>query len=133
MTDDIAAFIKIRLHEDQMSALDALKHWPPGDEIAGQVDSILVGAHIQRQNPQRTLRGVEAKRRLVDDLLAQDHFSNDRDWYGCQSLKEGPGDGPDVPTGRPCTCGRDEDVERRLRLIALEWSTHEDYRSEWTP
>lgn len=110
-----------------MAALDALKHWPPGDEIAGQVDSILVGAHINRQNPHRTLRGVEVKRRLIDEHAAERY--------------EYPRQGGE-PIGEPhchsCVTDRDQyepDPDAfpclTLRLLALEWSTHEDYRSEW--
>jgi hypothetical protein len=115
MTDDIVTFIKIRLHEDQTAALDALKHWPPGDEIAGQVESILVGAHVQRQNPHRVLRGVKAKRRILDDLHVK--ITDLEDAIGFEIDRDSSREASDL----------------LLRLLASEWSTHEDYRSEWTP
>lgn len=111
-TDDIVAFIKIRLHEDQTVASDALKHWPPGDEIAGQVDSILVGAHVHRQNPHRVLRGVEAKRTALA-LHAQGHE--------CPS-----------EVGEPNMSGWYESDCPTIRAQASEWSTHDDFRPGWT-
>lgn len=114
MTDDIVTFIKIRLHEDQVAAQDALKDWPPGDEIAGQVDSILVGAHVHRQNPQRALRGVKAKRRIVDDFWFAGGIAEVRDEQGI------------------VIAGGSDAVNSVLLLLASEWDTHPDFRPEWT-
>lgn len=106
---DIVAFIRARLYDDQFSAEIAAPEWPPGDEVAGQVESILVGAHAFRHDPARVLRGVKAKRRIVD------LWTTFLDGYD--------GDEWRLP----------EHARDTLRLLAFEWSTHEDYRAEWTP
>lgn len=78
------------------------------------------------------LADIEAKRLLIDDLIATPHFLHDGEWYGCQAVTVGTGDGPDLPTGRPCTCGRDEDVERRIKILAQPCAGREGWREEWT-
>lgn len=100
----------------------------------GYDDDLSNSIHIANYDPGRVLREVEAKRALVADLEAQKHFLNQYQWYGCDAMTDDPSgnpDLPDVPTGRPCTCGRDEDVKRRLGLLSSVWSDHPDYRSEW--
>ena len=149
--NDIAVFIKARIDDDERIALsvqDNSAPWTGQWKVDGEHalrtynDWVLAShhpepfrpgflTHVAHHDPARVLRGVEAKRRLIADLLAQEHFLNDREWYGCRAVTDGRGDEPDQPTGEPCTCGRDEDVERRLRLMASEWSTHESYREEW--
>lgn len=149
MTDDIVEFVNARLREDEEHARasrtpdewrlerDGTSIYPTRvsrPRIEGLRDATVAivlavdrvdAQHIARHDPARVLRGVEAKRRLVKDLLAQSHFLDNREWYGCRSITE-----DDTPTGEPCTCGRDEDVERRLRLMASEWADHSAYRHE---
>lgn len=155
--DAIVAFLQARLDEDERIALGVsdgprkpeewiVKRSPYGKfprdwTVDCSFGSVVVdgsfedaGIHMARHDPARVLRAVEAKRSLISDLLAQEHFLNDREWYGCRAVTAGRGDEPDQPTGEPCTCGRDEDVERRLRLLASEWADHPDYRhEEWKP
>lgn len=77
---------------------------------------------------------VAAKRAILDDLIATEHFLNDREWYGCRAVTEAISadpDEPDVPTGQPCTCGRDADVLRRIRLLAQPCAGRDGWREEW--
>lgn len=32
-----------------------------------------------------------------------------------------------------CDCGRDAHVDRMLRLLALPYADHDDYREDWRP
>lgn len=91
--------------------------------------------HAANWDPKRVLAECDAKRRLIADLLAQKHFLDDREWYGCRSVTENINnpDGPVSPTGQPCTCGRDADVERRLRLLTPPFVDRPGYRAEWKP
>lgn len=65
--------------------------------------------HIVRQEPARTLRDVEAKRRLLDLLLAEKHGPSEeaRD-DSCRAYKP----------GHQCECGRDARVTAYLTLLA---------------
>lgn len=68
-----------------------------------------VGGHIVRHDPARILREVEAKREIVRQA----------DLYLCDS---GPG------------CGyRTKHGHSVLRLLALPYDDHPDYREEWRP
>ena len=126
MTDDIVAFIRARLDEDLRLAIKAhaatenaqgVAEWyrssTDGIGVTGTNNMILtdghgfldehISNHVVAHQPDRALRAVEAKRRIVDCVAPEPGWA--------------PWDGSD-------------DV---LRALASEWSTHEDYRSEWTP
>lgn len=85
--------------------------------------------HITRQHPARTLHRVAALRALIDDITAEQHLVVGDPWYTClAATEEVEGD----RTAREdesteCDCGRDERVERRLRLLAAAWP---EYRKE---
>lgn len=83
------------------------KHWRgltvPGPALA---------AHIARHDPARVLREVEAKRRLV--------ALHDRPNHQCVT-EDGP---TQWHAADPCAT---------LRLLALPYATHPDYRPEWAP
>lgn len=82
-------------------------------------------------DPVDVLADIDAKLRLVDALVAREHHGTDRDWYGCRARTEDPHTDYDMPSGNACTCGRDEEVEHALRLLALPFAGHDDYRKEW--
>jgi hypothetical protein len=79
----------------------------------------------------RMLREVAAKRALLADLLAEPHFLNNREWYGCRAMAEGDVGGPDIPTGEACTCGRDANVERRIRILAQPYEDRPGWKEKW--
>lgn len=89
----------------------------------GQVNAPELGAHIVEHDPARVLREVEAKRKLLADVLAEPHFRNEEDnWYSCAALTDEDGDPVCLDESRapgPCDCGRDVRVARRVRLLAL--------------
>lgn len=158
MTDDIVAFARARLDEDESDAQDASSRsadWeraetPPArwgrDEPAPEILSggrlymtfeedkgaPLAVDHVLRHDPARVLRGVEAKRRILDDL---DAAASELEHAIVRAR---------TTNGRGDELGERDDRERVIRkrvkyatlgrvvedLIA-EWSTHPEYRTEW--
>lgn len=78
-------------------------------------------AYNDRFDPARALAEVAVKRRLVDDLLAEEHLRVDGDeWFSCSQARDKDGELAcynDSRAGLPCDCGRDERVRRRLLLL----------------
>jgi hypothetical protein len=133
VTDDLVAWLRERLDEDEQTARatgDA--HWSydretftvraeqsevasrrrstyPGDP-AGATTPILdvYGTHIARWEPARVLAEVQAKRRLLTQFELRSN-----------SVRA---------TVRPATGGVWDDL---LRLLALPYAEHPDYRPEW--
>ncbi|MFE7403208.1 DUF6221 family protein [Streptomyces sp. NPDC057557] len=139
--NDLVTFLRDRLAEDEQAALAASwdewdgSHWTArhreqrdgrwviidrADEGVTDVtpqaaDDGAVARHIARQDPARVLREVEAKRRIMDWHIGQ---RNDK-----------------TPWGEPvviCFCGYDLPCAT-LRLLALPYTDHPDYRDAWRP
>ncbi|WP_393057714.1 DUF6221 family protein [Streptomyces sp. LN549] len=138
--DDLVQFLRDRLGEDEQTALAAalgrskFAPWRASETDVYTTEIILAGhahrvadtgptysgadgyeedaaraAHIARHDPARVLREVEAKREIVKQA----------DLYLCDS---GPG------------CGyRTKHGHNVLRLLALPYSDHPDYRDAWRP
>lgn len=73
------------------------------------------GEHIARHDPARVLRGVEAKRKLLNDLWFAGDVAEVLDWEG------------------NLIAGANDALNGLLRTLAAEWSTHPGYRQEWSP
>jgi hypothetical protein len=122
--DDLIAFLRARLDEDEQAAVAAagqpayfdwevheagprkqpeIRVTGKSNQVVGGVDDI-AAEHIARHDPARVLREVEAKRRLIQ-------------W--CEWIR-GDFSGSDVW----------KDV---LPLLALPYADHSDYRAEWRP
>jgi hypothetical protein len=86
--------------------------------------------HMARHDPAAVLRRIAADRELLADLLAERHLVNDDDcWYTCRAGTEEHDGGEscnDSERGKPCDCGRDNRVERRIRLLAEGWGWTEE-------
>jgi hypothetical protein len=125
--DDLIAFIRARLDEDEQIAREADNResdwwWGPAAESPAE-------RHIARYDPARVLREVEAKRKSLG--LHRPGAPADMADAGtlvvCVSC--GPsGNDPDLymideqASLYPCDT---------VRLLALPWSDHPDYREEW--
>lgn len=130
MTDDIVAFIRARINEDEAIARAAEPEHP---RLWTRMGSEGFDAHIVRQNPNRTLRGVEAKRRMVNRHEKFGEVWCDED----DALKDVDLCGT-CAYGRSCNhCFDRADLPRvawpcpDLRDLASEWPDHADYRAEW--
>ncbi|GAB3376343.1 DUF6221 family protein [Amycolatopsis echigonensis] len=152
--DDLIAFLRARLNEEDSAAMLAEGYglhgpWQPGQRmwIDGEAkyyhsvlswsqhgaahvilihgDNGTVAAHIARFGPDRVRREVCAKRQIIDE-----HGPETRDVGGWQRGTETIcrtcryDDGLDTyPYGRCPT----------IRLLALAYADHPDYRQEWRP
>ncbi|RDV48449.1 MULTISPECIES: DUF6221 family protein [unclassified Streptomyces] len=134
--DDLVQFLRDRLAEDEQTARAATwdewdsAHWtsrPPQADyeryiVADHLDDGVVlvtpenadadgvGQHIARHDPARALREVDAKRQLIAEHDVYARKLADR--MDCQSLDF------------PC---------KTLRLLALPYAAHPDYRDTWRP
>jgi hypothetical protein len=155
---DIVEFIRARLDEDEQVAREAslanpgsaARHWAAVevDEQSGQtglwgkvwgvipervrgvvlartIDVVpKVSTHIARHDPARVLRDVEAKRALLAEHSPRMVLVMNGDGSGGHAPHCGrcsPSD-PNHRQRHPCTS---------LRLLALPYSDHPDYRQEW--
>lgn len=116
---DLVQFLRDRLDEDErlaQAAKGAYIFKGDGFVPGGQTSTLIpmeVYRHIARQGPERTLAEVEAKRRIVQEFEHWDEtttiVSDQRD------------------------IGVMEGLEDAMRLLALPYSDHPDYRAEWRP
>ena len=86
--------------------------------------------------PGGVIADCDAKLALVDDLLAERHQVVEDCWYTCAAATEERDGGEtcnEADSGKPCNCGRDTRVARRLQLLAMPYISHSDYRDEWRP
>lgn len=101
---------------------------------AGTVAFIAVpqyGPHIARQSPAAVLRRIAKGRELLDDILTEQHTVVCDPFYTCEAATEerDGGANPMTQGRRPCDCGLDARVERRVRLLAECWGwTEEEQR-----
>lgn len=112
--DELVAFIRARLDEDQANAW-AVHDVARCDVLQFEEDAVAfarLSSDCDCGMPARVLSGVEAKRRILNDLIPKIAHADelvDREW------------------------GSNDDCAGNLvRLLAGEWSDHPDYRAEWT-
>ncbi|MFI7644087.1 DUF6221 family protein [Nonomuraea sp. NPDC049400] len=120
---DLVDFIRARLDEDERIArdadgisrdtlLDLYEDLIQSRPLDGQ--RRLFGIFIGRFTSGRMLADIQAKRRLVDWHTDQhDLLASARPTVGCRCYD-----------GWPCTT---------LRLLALPYASHHEYRTEWRP
>ena len=127
--NDLVAFIRARLDEDEATAKRVKPNQSPNE----------LRAMVMREDSEpflivdsaRVLREVEAKQRILDEHADDDGFCRictveDRQE---NTLEEIRNDGPFMtivrrPLWHPCPT---------LRLLALPYADHPDYREEWKP
>lgn len=136
----LVEFLRARLDEDEAAARNATegpwfadhpepKHWGDDPESAlivegkvlcildNQYNGPLNADHIVRHAPSRVLAEVEAKRRILDDVLPtmqSDEMRIAGEWgVGSEPVREASDD--------------------LLSLLALPYADHPDYREEWKP
>jgi hypothetical protein len=137
VTADLAGFLRARLDDDELVARDANTSPEMVTGIPRSYAAAPVAMHIGRWDPKRVLAEVDAKRRIIADLLDERHDRNEEDhWYSCAAIVDNEGELLCLDASRaggPCDCGRDRRVERRLKILALPYAAHPDYRPEWVP
>jgi hypothetical protein len=134
-TDGLVEFLRARLDEDAAVARAASGHqWDldagdgPAeawvlDEDMHLIDTDRVTAeHIARWDPARVLAEVEAKRQMIRDVAAADASSLDMEHGCCHEPQE-------ILAG---ACRQTDPASLPLlRLLAVPYAGHPDYRDEW--
>lgn len=134
--DDLVTFLRARLDEDEAAAKAAggwigtagfeQKGWIIVDRPEAQSAERAESRHMERHNPVRVLREVEAKRRILTehaglDFASLEEESRYRSFIACRRCR-------DILTDKrvvaPCPT---------LRLLALPYADHPHYRPEWAP
>lgn len=140
--DDLIAFCEKRLAED--------KHFADGLMFAcripekvpdfGACGGPAAEAYWRHFDPRRMLQEIEGARKLVAEAKATPHLYVEGDsWFSCsqavvwgdEDTEPGSGCSDEERAGKPCDCGRDAKVRRQIRLIALRWDRHQDYKRAW--
>lgn len=142
MTDDLVAFLRARLDEDERAALGTLdpltvigrhrgkteQRWRVTESGRGIIDADggrlrardvfpAEAEHIARHDPTRVLAEVDAKRRILDEVVPE--------VAGLEARIDG-----EWGVGTVTTDGADDML---LRLLALPYANHPDYQTEWAP
>jgi hypothetical protein len=115
VSDDLIAFVRARLDEDESVARQMTAE-PGGFYLEAETDAtniMTVGAHVYRWSPARVLAEVKAKRQLLECLVGA----------------TGKGTSRLVANDEPWAIGGDHLV----KLLALPYASHPDYREEWRP
>jgi len=112
---DLVAFLRARLDEDEKAAADArddVESWwqDPAQDSPAEL-------HIVRHSPERVLREVEAARRVLDMWQDPDTIEESIN-YAVSSA--------DYQIASADT------VDRIVRVMALPYAAHPDFRPEWT-
>jgi hypothetical protein len=127
--DDLVAFLRARLDEDEAAAVAARDEWGSTEqlyweqyELSGKLEDSGwwpppkgLDRHWQLTSPWRVLREVGAKRRIVEE-----HRNYGPDQWNpryCVTCND---------TGRGVAC-------LTLLALALPYSDHPEYRKEWEP
>jgi hypothetical protein len=153
--DDLVVWLRQQLADDERCArgasADQGDSWRAvdGDDAFVSTESggiirdgdyggrLVVAEHIALHDPARVLRDVARDRLILDELDRLPHYAWDgREEYGCPKYTD-----PEAWRGvygegaeQTCNCGRDDHVDRVLRLLALPYSERPGYREEeWKP
>lgn len=121
--DDLIAFMRDRLREREAKATAALPGpWvveehtyetvvtSDGGKVVASVEGLRDGWHIADNDPRFVLADVDTKRRLLTQFELRGN-----------SVRR---------TVQPATGGAWDDL---LRILALPYANHPDYRPEWRP
>lgn len=136
MTDDLVTFLHARLNEDEQTAQRGFSgqadpengwgaHRPEGQRHTtitphvGIIHEAVQADHVIRWNPARVLAEVEAKRQMI-------RLHACTEGHECSTLdRNGEVD--------HCAWVMDSEACTTLRLLALPYAGHPDYRPEWRP
>jgi hypothetical protein len=109
--NELAEFLLARIEEENSLAHaaheDAQRLSPITDDLQAGPDDHRV-LHMFRWSPGRVLAECEARRRIVEDYLAQ--LNSHRSGWDARAPRDYP-----------------------LRALALPYTDHTDYREEWRP
>jgi hypothetical protein len=111
--DDLIAFLRERIDEDEQAALPIIDYMWDGDVVKRPYEFYAeVHGHVLRHDPARVLADVAAKRAIMDALVEADREA------GNLISPEGA-----YANG----------LEAAVRRLADAYADHPDYREEWRP
>lgn len=118
---ELVEFILARLDEDAQAA----------DALDSSIECTASRAVLALADRQRD--DIDAKRQLIEDIISDRHRVVEDCWYTCPAATEerDGGESCHEDANGQCDCGRDKRVERRLRLLAMPYADHPDWREEW--
>lgn len=130
MTDDLVAFLRARLDEDEQAAQEAhyegqrwlseeedVCRWPD-DELVHIADRKCDARHIARWDPVRVLAEVQAKRRIIEMYENADAAQR----AGSISERNRTQDEAAVDV-----------LGEAVHALAAVYASHPDYRGAWSP
>ncbi|MFE1550590.1 DUF6221 family protein [Streptomyces sp. NPDC058718] len=91
-----------------------------------------IAAHIARHDPARVLTEVDAKRQIAREHGPSDKHTTIWDWPELGTWCGECGTDPCRELSACPICGTSDGC-RTLRLLALPFADHPDYREEWRP
>ncbi|MFB8182615.1 DUF6221 family protein [Streptomyces sp. NPDC055966] len=99
-------------------------HGYEGGGVVWWTDAVFIAAN----NPAAVLRRIAVDRQLLDDLLTEQHNVVEDPAYTCPAATAERDGGRNYHPGA-CNCGRDERVQRRVRLFAEGYGWTEEMTS----
>ena len=130
--DDLVQFLRDRLDEDEVEARRGYLQAQPIPDYDGWNQSTTTG--LPPAVAKRVLRDIEARRQIMD----LHPYSTRRDHVGERWRKD---PNPELDQTFCETCHVDDGIIQKsgglpcmtLRLLALPYADHPDYREEWRP
>lgn len=139
MSDGLVDFLRARLDDEQTAraaggrwlvlpgknwvTAPSAKQQPDPDHRVAVAPRTKELIHIARHDPARVLREVDAKRDLI--RLAFEYAASVDEEWGC-------GHNADQIAAGHCAWLRPDELTT-LRLLALPYQAHPDFRPEWAP
>jgi hypothetical protein len=126
VTMDLSEFLLARIAEDEAVARQSVTHGTGG--LPQQTPGLWNGpGQYPIMHAQRLLADCEARRRIVDEAqTARSALDSIRDTFAGL-------DDPRARVERASYSATERVWFDALRLLALPYASHPDYRSEWTP
>ncbi len=129
--DDLVQWLRAMLDDDEQIARRATARQPGGESWVYGSEGVRAssglgvatravpvhGEHIARHDPARVLREIEAKRRILNEIVPRMNQMDDQ-----LEAEFGTPSNPDP-----------YESENLLRLLALPYADRPNYREEWAP
>lgn len=118
--DELVTWLRQQIQWTRSTANDAATDWasgPDGDEMALEVSSILVGAHLVLNDPRAMLAQCESHTAILDL------------WHGTKTAVEAA-DGTVLASAARVRLGA---YDRAVKALGLAYQHRPGYREEWKP
>ncbi|MEV5595999.1 DUF6221 family protein [Streptomyces sp. NPDC052496] len=120
MSAELLVFLRERIMEDHETAADAAV---AGWDLGAVDESNATARHVVRHGPARVLVDAPARQRLVTEIFRYE-ATIDGEWGCCHDAEQ-------IEAGR-CPGTNPDEIEA-LRLLAVAYDGHPDFKEEWRP